>query len=353
MLAARRRVRRSRRDVRRCRRDAADAAPGDDLADAKDGAPPRRRGDVDLVAKDPRIVDLDIIRITATSRRRRRRPRAGSRRDRRSVPAGERGREGRRDRATRSRCYRQLVTEFPESQYAPVSLFNIAAIYDGQRRSRRDDRDAPRAGRRPTRARASRSTATSTSRRCRPTTSSAPTRSPTLDAVARRAPNLTYADRVEALARKGYVLIELQPLRRRPTPRSTPRSPSGARRRASRTRTTSRWRHYYRGELAHRKFTEAPVRLPDDVADRRPRGQARARRRRPTTAGRRASASSRRTGRPRRAIRCRRSSSSCGRRTSRRRIPSGIDAGDARRSTSPRSTSASASTSRRRSRAIG
>ena len=49
-----------------------------------------------------------------------------------------------------------------------------------------------------------------------------------------------------------------------PRPRSPPRSPSGGRRRASRTRTTSRWRSYYRGELAHRKFQEAPVRLPDD-----------------------------------------------------------------------------------------
>src|SRR6185503_17843817 len=28
--------------------------------------------------------------------------------------------------------YRRLVTEFPDSQYAPVALFNIAAIWDGR-----------------------------------------------------------------------------------------------------------------------------------------------------------------------------------------------------------------------------
>src|SRR5689334_11705550 len=42
------------------------AAPASDLAAAKQQAP--RESDGKLVAKDPRIVDLDIIRITATSR---------------------------------------------------------------------------------------------------------------------------------------------------------------------------------------------------------------------------------------------------------------------------------------------
>src|SRR5919107_6090685 len=42
-------------------------APARDLADAKNGAPVNPT-DAHLVAKDPRIVDLDIIRITASSR---------------------------------------------------------------------------------------------------------------------------------------------------------------------------------------------------------------------------------------------------------------------------------------------
>src|SRR5689334_4776273 len=42
-------------------------APARDLADARSAAP-RQPTDAHLVAKDPRIVDLDIIRITATSR---------------------------------------------------------------------------------------------------------------------------------------------------------------------------------------------------------------------------------------------------------------------------------------------
>jgi tetratricopeptide (TPR) repeat protein len=89
----------------------------------------------------------------------------------------------------------------------------------------------------------------------------------TLDEVLART-NLTYADRIEAFARKGYVLLELHRYEDAD---------------AALTAAIAEWRkaprledpyyiamaHYYRGELAHEKFLEAPARLPDDqlVAD--------------------------------------------------------------------------------------
>src|SRR5690606_10072424 len=80
--------------------------------------------------------------------------------------------------------------------------------------------------------------------------------------------NLTYADRIEAFARRGYILIELRRYADAEVALDT---------------AIAEWRHaprlddpyyiamasYYRGELAHREFLEAPVRLPDDrmIAD--------------------------------------------------------------------------------------
>ncbi len=154
------------------------------------------------------------------------------------------------------------MNEFPESQYAPVALFNIAAIYDG------------------------RSDLTATIATLRELVKAYPNAREsvdghlyiaalqtdhsqfadalaTLDELLPRQ-NLTYADRIEANARKGFVLIELHRYE----------DADGAL-----TAAVGEWRkvtrlddpyyiamaHYYRGELAHRKFLEAPARLPDDV----------------------------------------------------------------------------------------
>jgi hypothetical protein len=89
----------------------------------------------------------------------------------------------------------------------------------------------------------------------------------TLEAVLGR-PNLTFADRVEAFARKGYVELEQHQLDKAD---------------ASLSEAIDAWRkapriddpyyiamaHFYRGELMHRKFSEARVRSGDDemVAD--------------------------------------------------------------------------------------
>src|SRR5574338_296850 len=105
-------------------------APARDLAAAKDAAP-RAPADAHLVAKDPRVIDLDIIRITATSHG------VGGDPEMNDVAtadlfkqANAAAKSGDTERALQ--LYHQLVIEFPDSQFAPVALFNIAAIFDGR-----------------------------------------------------------------------------------------------------------------------------------------------------------------------------------------------------------------------------
>ena len=317
---------------------------------AKHTAPTGRRRATAGDAKDPRVVDLDIIRITREHQRRRRRARADARRDRRSVQARRTRRPRPARPSARSAIYRRIVTEFPESQYAPISLFNIAAISTAAATCRRPSRRCASWSKTYPDARES-IEATSTSPRCRPTTSSSADARHHARRGRSRAPNLTYADRIEAFARKGYVLIELHQLDRR------------------RGRARSRGRR-----VAQRAAHRRPVLHRDGAAtiaaSSRTAGSPTRRCGCPTTqmiADLEPSACSRSQaydrwkeslglqagvlGDRRRAIRCRRSSSSCGRRPSRRRIPHADRRRDARRSTSSRSTTACASTSRRRSRA--
>ncbi len=244
----------------------ADAIPADDLSVAKRDVAPVPSGDGGLVAKDPRVVDLDIIRINANQK-----GVGGDAGAMTSVASADLFRaanEAAKAKNTKDAIarYRQLVSEFPESIYAPVSLFNIAAIYDGQGDM----------------------TSTITTLRELITTYPQSRESieghlyiaalqaetkhfadaeVTLDEALART-NLTYADRVEAFARKGYVQLEQKKYDAAD---------------ASFVSAIGDWRrapsiddpyyiamaHFYRGELAHRKFTEAPVRLPDDqlIAD--------------------------------------------------------------------------------------
>lgn len=239
--------------------------PASDLADAKQGAPKADPGSRDLTARDPRVVDLDIIRIRATTKG------VGGDTELTSVAsadlfrlANEAAKAGNtKDAISR---YRQLIAEFPDSLYAPVSLFNIAAVYDAQR-------DLP---------------ATLSALHELVTTYPSSRESidghlfiaalqadhqqwadavTTLDAILART-NLTYADRIEAYARKGYVQLEQHQL-----------DPADA----SLDAAVAEWRkapriedpyyiamaHYYRGEVMHRRFADAPLRKGDDemVAD--------------------------------------------------------------------------------------
>src|SRR3954470_6721836 len=183
-----------------------DVAPAHDLAQAKATPPPAGDESAHMVAKDPRIVDLDIIRITASSRG------VGGEPQMDHVAtadlfrqANDAAKAGETEKAIG--LYRRIVGEFPESKYSPISLFNIAAIYDGRR-----DLAATIAA-------------------LRELVKTYPDSRESIDGHLYIAalqtdhdqfadalhttdeilprPNLTYADRVEVLARKGYVLIEL------------------------------------------------------------------------------------------------------------------------------------------------
>jgi predicted negative regulator of RcsB-dependent stress response len=234
-------------------------APAHDLAQGKPDRPADHPAE-----KDPRVVDLDIIRITAKET-------SPGNVELEHVAtadlfkqANEVAKSGQPAQAMA--IYRRIATEFPESQFAPVSLFNIAAIYDGQ---------------------GDLANTISTLRELVKTYPNSresidghlyiaalqadhdqfAEANATLDEVLARG-NLTFADRVEADARKGYVLIELHKYDEADTALQA---------------AQAQWRganhiedpyyiamaSYYRGELAHQKFLQAPVRLPDDqeVAD--------------------------------------------------------------------------------------
>jgi TolA-binding protein len=238
----------------------ASAIPADDLSAAKRDAAPVDSKDGGLVAKDPRSVDLDIIRITANSKG------VGGESEMTSVASADlfrQANEAAKAGSTKDAIgrYRHLIAEFPDSIYAPVSLFNIAAIADGQ------------------------GDMTHTIATLRELIEKYPASRESIDghlyiaavqaeakkyadaektideALART--NLTYADRVEAQARKGYAQLELKKYDAAD---------------ATLVAAIADWRrapniddpyyiamaHFYRGELAHRKFAEAPIRQPDE-----------------------------------------------------------------------------------------
>jgi TolA-binding protein len=238
----------------------APAVPASDLAAARAGAVRVDASDGGLAAKDPRVIDLDIVRVQMG-------PTAPGREAEPTVVASaelfrqatEAAKDGRHREAIAT--YRQLVTEFPESQYAPVSLFNIAAIFDKQ-----GDLPATIAALRELVAAYPSSRESVEGHLYIAALQSEKAQWPdalaTLDAVLART-NLTFADRVEAHARRGYVLVEQQRY---------------AEADAALTAAVADWRrapriedpyyiamaHYYRGELAHRRFAESPIRLPDE-----------------------------------------------------------------------------------------
>ncbi|NJM90958.1 MAG: tetratricopeptide repeat protein, partial [Myxococcales bacterium] len=157
--------------------------------------------------------------------------------------------------------FRRLVGDFPDSSYAPLSLHNIAAIYDGQ-----GDHDSTITTLRELIAAYPASRVSVTGHLYIAAIVSERKRWPealrTLEEVLAR-DNLTFQDRVEALARKGYVLLEQGAL-----------DPADA----ALVAAIDQWRrapriddvyfiamaHYYRGEVAHRRFAAVKVQLPDD-----------------------------------------------------------------------------------------
>jgi tetratricopeptide (TPR) repeat protein len=242
----------------------ATVTPARDLASARNTAPhsDEHRG---KLSRDPRVVDLDIIRITARARG------PGGDLELTSVAsadlfkqANEAAKAGRQRDAIAT--YRQLVSEFPESQFAPVSLFNIAAIYDAQSDltatvTTLEELVAKYPSSRESVEGHLYIAALQADRR---QWADAGT---TLDGLLVR-PNLTYADRIEAFARKGYVDLEQHQYERADAALS---DAIAAWRKAPRIDDPYyiAMAYYYRGELMHRRFNEAAVRSGDDemVAD--------------------------------------------------------------------------------------
>ncbi len=232
--------------------------PSDDIEAAKSGAPKADPSDSSLTAKDPRVVDLDIIKIRANGP-----PGSDTMTSVASADlfrmANEAAKDGRTESAIQQ--YRQLMHEFPESLYAPISLFNIAAIYD------------------------SRGDVAQTIATLRELVQAYPQARESIEGhlfiVALQADkkqwadalatieqvlgrtNLTYADRIEAYARRGYILVEQKQFDAADTALAT---------------ALAEWRkapriedpyyiamaHYYRGELLHQKFLDLRLRPGDD-----------------------------------------------------------------------------------------
>jgi tetratricopeptide (TPR) repeat protein len=158
--------------------------------------------------------------------------------------------------------YRQLVTEFPTSLYAPIALFNVAALLDKQ-----GDPTGTISALRELIAAYPESRESIEGHLYIAALQSEKSQWPdalaTLDAVLVR-PSLTYADRVEAFARRGYVLMEQKHYDDADAAFTTA---LGEWRKAPRIDETYyiAMASYYAGEVAHRKFLDAPIRQPDDV----------------------------------------------------------------------------------------
>jgi tetratricopeptide (TPR) repeat protein len=234
-------------------------APAQDLAQGKPDKPADHPEQ-----KDPRVIDLDIIRISAKET-------SPGNVELEHVAtadlfnqANAAAKSGQTAQAMA--IYRRIVNEFPESQFAPVSLFNIAAIYDGQgdlANTIATLRDLVKAY---PQSRESIDGHLYIAALQADHSQFAEANATLDEALART--NFTFADRVEAYARKGYVLIELHKYDEADTALQA---------------AQAQWRSanhiedpyyiamasYYRGELAHQRFLAAPVRLPDDqeVAD--------------------------------------------------------------------------------------
>jgi len=233
-------------------------APARDLATAKPRTPPDA---AEQAAKDPRVVDLDIIRITATQQG------VGGEIQAESISTGDLFKQATEavkahDTERALGLYRKLVADFPDSKYAPTSLYDIAAILDG-----RGDPEG-------TIGTLHQLIATYPHSReavdghlyiaaLQADHAQWADAIATLDAILAR-PDLTYADRIEAFARTGYVRLEQH---RYDDAESALQQAVAEYRKAPRIDDPYyiAMASYYLGEVSHRKFEEVAVALPDDA----------------------------------------------------------------------------------------
>jgi tetratricopeptide (TPR) repeat protein len=252
--------------------------PGDDLARAQAGATPGaegaddpRLGTAGIDGGEPEVTDLDTIRISVVGKDLSGEP------ELEAVAAANLLAEGAAAAAAGEfpvaiGTWRRLVTEFPDSKHAPTALWNIAAVEE-----KRGDTNAEIAALRelvagyPTRREAVEAhlyIAALESERAR-----WPAAKATLDEVVART-DLTYADRIEAFARRGYVLMEQGDV---PAAAQSLEDAIATWRKAPRVIDPYfiAMAHFYRGEVARRQFVAAPIRkqvataaLHDDLAVR-------------------------------------------------------------------------------------
>ncbi len=157
--------------------------------------------------------------------------------------------------------YRKIVSDFPDSKAAPVAFYNVALVYEAQGQidqaiqTYRDlvktsptGRDSIDAHIRIAALQAERSEWKDADL--------------TLDAVLART-DLEHADRIEALARKGYVQLSMDQL---DDAEKTLLSAVDVWRKAQHIDDPYfiAMADYYLGEVSHRRFLAAPLRLPDD-----------------------------------------------------------------------------------------
>jgi TolA-binding protein len=326
------------------------ATPATDLADAPASPAPagggdRRPGTGGITPRQPSVVDLDVVRMEVVGRDAKGDPIVEAATP---GPLLEKGNAalaaGKQDEALG--LYRKLVADFPESRLAPVAPFNIGLVFEsradwnGAIAAYRELVTAFPTGRDSLDAHLRMAALQAEHRMWRDAAA-------TLDEILART-DVTHADRIEAHARKGYVLLEQGDL---DASQAALEGAVAAWRRAPRIDDPYfiAMAHYYLGEIAHRRFQAAPLRLPDDQLER----DLAAKEKLAVAAYDRwkdALGFSRPTGRPRPATRCRRSSSSSGRRRSPRPIRRRWTCARGS-STWSRSTTGSATTSRRRSTA--
>jgi len=240
---------------------ASDLAGGRPGAGARAGAPDRRAGTGDTARP---VTDLETIKLQVVGHTAAGDPEVEAVAPGALLEAGNEAlKAGHQDEALAQ--YRRLVSEFPSSRLAPVALYNIALVYE----ARGDLAGAIAAYRELVTTYPTGPTSVEAHLRIAALQAEHqqwPAAAATLAEVLART-DLTHADRVEAFARLGYVQLESGQL-------------DAAE--ASLGKAIDVWRraqhiddpyyiamaHYYLGEIAHRRFKAAPLRLPDDQLKR-------------------------------------------------------------------------------------
>jgi TolA-binding protein len=245
------------------------ATPATDLAGAPSdptaaGGGDRRTGTGGVTPRQAAVQDLDIVRLDVVGRDASGEPIVEARAP---APLLEKGNAalaaGKQDEALGH--YRALVSDFPESKLAPVALYNVGLVFEsradwnGAIAAYRDLVTRYRTGRDSLDAHLRMAALQAEHRMWRDAVV-------TLDEVLARG-EVTHADRIEAYARKGYVQLEQGDLA---ASQQALEGAVAAWRRAPRIDDPYfiAMAHYYLGEIAHRQFQAAPLRLPDDQLER-------------------------------------------------------------------------------------